>query len=305
MPKFCNQCKSQPFWFRLVRVREYDGESWDWYVVPEDDGIPEEILLKILGSRKPILFAEGEEHSLDCILFSYLYPEFIVVPCGGCEHVIHNTRAFTKLNHLHHLECLGIVDYDHRTDQEVEYLQKRDIYVLEVSEVENLLLHDGVLQYVGRTLGFDDRVPKIIESAHQIIFDRLREGRNRVAASVARRVIESSFTSFDAKVKDGQQLEENWDGFVESIDVQGIYAAALEKIDGIIHNRDYESALKVYDNKGLVRQVSALFDMKPHGFVDWVKRFVSSERDEGLIAILQQYIPSIEVDHSLGEALAE
>jgi len=21
MPKFCNQCKSQPFWFRLVRVR--------------------------------------------------------------------------------------------------------------------------------------------------------------------------------------------------------------------------------------------------------------------------------------------
>jgi len=105
-----------------ICLREYDGESWDWYLVPEDDGIPEEILLQILGSRKPILFTEGKEGSLDCFLFSYLYPEFTVVPCGGCEQVIHNTCAFAKLNHLHHLECRGIVDRDHRTDDEVAYL---------------------------------------------------------------------------------------------------------------------------------------------------------------------------------------
>ena len=38
----------------------YNGAEWDWYVSEPEVGFPERLTLEILGSRKPILFVEGE-----------------------------------------------------------------------------------------------------------------------------------------------------------------------------------------------------------------------------------------------------
>ena len=39
------------------------------------------MLLALIGSRKPILFVEGDRGSWDSFLFSRIYPDFTVVPC--------------------------------------------------------------------------------------------------------------------------------------------------------------------------------------------------------------------------------
>ena len=278
-----------------VCLREFDGEKWDWYLVPKDNPIPEDVLLQIVGSRKPVLFVEGGQSSLDYFLFGYLYPDFTVVPCGPCSHVIRATQAFASLNHLHHLKCRGIVDRDYRTDETVEYLQGKGISVLEVSEIENLLLHKAILEHVGAKLEFGDDLPEIITAAQKTVFDLLEKNKMRIAASAATNEVESRFTSFDAKAQDERQLEKNWQKFVKSIDVGGLYAAALKRVQDILNNRDYEGALKAYDNKGLIYQVSSLFDLKSHGLVDYIKRLISNENDQDILAVLEQYVPGIEI----------
>lgn len=278
-----------------VCLREFDGKNWDWYLVPEDNPIPEDILLQIVGSRKPVLFIEGDQSSLDYFLFGYLYPDFTVVPCGSCSHVIHATRAFASLKRLHHLECRGIVDRDYRTDENVEYLRGIGISVLEVSEIENLLLHEAILKHVGTKLDFEDELPKITEEAQKMVLEQLEQDKRRIAASAATNAVESSFTSFDAKAKDEQQLEKNWQKLVKSINVGKLYTAELKRVQGILDNGDYENALKVYDNKGLIYQVSPLFDMKSHGLVGYIKRLISNENDQDILAVLGQFVPSIEI----------
>jgi hypothetical protein len=229
-----------------VCLKEFDGKSWDWYVVPKDTPIPDEIMLQIVGSRKPILFVEGEQSSLDHFLYSHLYPNFTVVPCGSCSHVINSTRSFASLEDLHRLECRGIVDRDRRTDEEITYLQQIGISVLEVSEIENLLLNKEILLYIGFELGFGDDLAPIMDEVETKLFNYLEAAKRRLAASFATRVIESSLTSFDAKVTDRQQLEGSWKDFVESIDVENLYSDYLGYLEKILAERDYEKALQLY-----------------------------------------------------------
>jgi predicted ATP-dependent endonuclease of OLD family len=111
-----------------IWLKSYENNRWNWHLVPENEEIPERLLLEILGSRKPILFVEGERNSLEYFLFSHLFKKFTVTPCGGHEQVIHSTSSFLKLKSLHALECKGIIDRDFRTDEQVEYLKTtRDI----------------------------------------------------------------------------------------------------------------------------------------------------------------------------------
>lgn len=78
-----------------IWLDSYDGSQWNWLEVPESDEISEELLLNLLGSRKPILFVEGDKSSLDHFVYRHLYPEETVIPCGGCSHVIQATLSFT------------------------------------------------------------------------------------------------------------------------------------------------------------------------------------------------------------------
>ena len=80
-----------------VCLRSFDGQTWDWYLVPDNSEIPEDILLEIVGSRKPVIFIEGDRSSLDYFFYPKLYPGFTVIPAGGCDGVIHATPPQTVL----------------------------------------------------------------------------------------------------------------------------------------------------------------------------------------------------------------
>jgi hypothetical protein len=78
--------------------------------VPEAQGFPESLLLRVLGSRKSVLFVEGTSGSLDEEVYTHVYADWSVTPCGSCEHVIHATGVFAGMNSLHHLKCNGLID---------------------------------------------------------------------------------------------------------------------------------------------------------------------------------------------------
>ena len=201
-----------------VWVRSFDADrmSWDYEFIRNDDSFPEGMYLDILGSRKPVLFIEGEATgSIDVKLYPYIFPEYTVKPLGGCNKVIEATRAFADLKEIHHLESRGIVDRDRRTEREVEYLRSRHVYVPEVAEVENLLMLEGVIRSVAR---------------------RMKRNENKVFEIVKNNVIQLF----------AQEIESH------DTDVRGLYNMICSQFRTFVKNRDYRSILKVYNQKSML-----------------------------------------------------
>ena len=152
-----------------IWLKSYDNDRWDWYVIPERDEIPENLLLEIIGSRKPILFVEGDKKGLDYLIFSHLFKDYTVIPHGGCADVIQATCSFSQLKNLHGLDCKGIIDRDFRNDEKIQKLKDKAIFCLDFSEIENILLSEDVLKIVGDFLHRED-IYKIIENAKNTAF---------------------------------------------------------------------------------------------------------------------------------------
>ena len=50
---------------RKIWVKSFDGSSWTWDEVEPQEDLPDHLVFQVLGSRRPVLFVEGEANSLD------------------------------------------------------------------------------------------------------------------------------------------------------------------------------------------------------------------------------------------------
>lgn len=114
-----------------IWIKSYDGANWDLEKIISNE-LPEKLLFDILGSRKNILFVEGEESSFDTQLYSILYPDYFIIPCGSCMQVIMRTKSFNSTKNIHNNNVYGIIDRDFRTEAEINRLEKDNIYTLKV-----------------------------------------------------------------------------------------------------------------------------------------------------------------------------
>lgn len=134
-----------------------NDDKWDIVKIEENDDIPEDILNLIVGSRKPILFVEGEsgKNSLDRI-YKSVYPEFKVILAHNCAEVIKLTKAGNKLGEHHRLKCFGLIDADGKTQIELDILKEESIHALPVAIIENLFLIPDVARILYQITGVSD-----------------------------------------------------------------------------------------------------------------------------------------------------
>jgi len=269
-----------------IWLKSYKDNQWDWYLLPESGDIPERLLLEILGSRKTVLFTEGDRDSLDFFIFSHLFKDFTVTPCGGASAVINSTRSFSNLQHLHSLECKGIIDRDFRSDEQVNHLKSLDIFCLTVSEIENLFLSEEVLRAIGIYLHRED-INNIIKQAQTLVFTHMEREKERLISSIVAARIEDRFSQFNAKALGETALKESLADLVSKIDISGLYAETNNFINTILTTRNYSAALRLYNNKGLLRQVSGFFGFKPHDLMEYIKRLVVSKSNGAIVEALQ------------------
>lgn len=125
----------------------------------ENNEIPEELILKIIGSKKTkILFVEGENNSTEQKLYQQIYPEFKVQSVVSCQDVINYTKSLRKnLHGNYNKDFFGLIDRDFRSDEEIEKLRKDRIFCLPVAEFEGLFFREEIIKfycdYYNNTLG--------------------------------------------------------------------------------------------------------------------------------------------------------
>ncbi|MDE5976268.1 MAG: DUF4435 domain-containing protein, partial [Muribaculaceae bacterium] len=80
-----------------VKSYEADSRTWEYEVLPPGH-IHEELFVDLIGTRKPVLFIEGDaRHSIDARLYPLVFPDCTVRPLGSCDKVIETTRTFNDL----------------------------------------------------------------------------------------------------------------------------------------------------------------------------------------------------------------
>ena len=106
----------------------------------------------------------------DTLLYTHLFSEYYIVPCGSCSKVIEQTKAMRANTQLHDLECYGLIDCDYRSEREKTALKEKRVYTLSVSEVENLFIVEELLKVVNQLQGFTDN--SRVEQAKKYIIEK-------------------------------------------------------------------------------------------------------------------------------------
>ena len=277
---------------RKIWLKGYDGSHWDWEEVSEAEDLPEEVFLEILGSRKNVLFVEGDKGSLDYKIYQAVYPDFLIIPCGGCDKVSESTKAMRDNSKLHHLKAFGIIDRDYKPKDEINKLKKSGIYPLEVAEVENLLCVPELLEVVANRLSRDAK--EVYQDVSDFVINKVADNLEDQASKRSAYEIEFKLNMFDAKAKGEANLTKALKSVVDKIDVKKIYRNNYNRYQKIIDDKDYNDALLYYNNKGLYKEIAKFFDFYKDGYGKCIVRLLSTEHKDAIVAGLKKYTPTIE-----------
>ncbi len=232
-----------------IWTKAFEGNNiWDYEILDENMPIPEQLYLEILGSRKPVIFLEGDNSSIDYQIYEQVYSSYTLKPLGNCEKVIHSVKSFTEQKGFHHIDSFGLIDRDRRLDFEITKLNEKNIWVLDVAEVENLLLIEPIIKSLASHMGKNpDEVFKKVR-ANILEFFRLQLESQimlHFKEILKQKLLEvSNFTSNEIAAT----LSEV-DGLYADINKQKIYNDIKFDFENIISTEDYDSTLRLFNLK--------------------------------------------------------
>ncbi|MEO1700613.1 MAG: AAA family ATPase [Pseudomonadota bacterium] len=224
----------------LVRQCSWAGHSangWDVDILEPGLDVPDDIKRALLGSRRRILFIEGDTQSLDYPLISALFPELSVRPMGSCGEVMRSVSGLVGTDGLHWLEPIGLIDRDDRTEDEIVELEKSRIFALEVSAIESIFYSIEAVnalasqQAILGGLDTDELIGKAIEAGISSLDAEACEilAARRSAKSARNEVLGQLPDWSDIRKSGGEDIE---------LHVQTKYKAELETVSDAVKARD-------------------------------------------------------------------
>lgn len=271
-----------------VWLKSFDGTCWEWELIKDKDDLPDELLIEVLGSRKPVVFVEGVNGSHDVSLYREIFTEFLVIPRGSCEQVIQAVRALQSNSQLHHLMVYGLIDRDRRSELEIAALQADNIYTLDVAEVESLFCTQEVLALVSSRLARDVKAD-FDQSVTHVFRQLAAELDTQVSLRVVAEV-KFKLNCFDASARGVAKLSTALQTLTQGIDIGALYAQFNEEFDATIKARDYRGLLRLYNRKTLPNQIGNALGLRAGELVDLVVRLARSDERSAVASAIKPYL---------------
>lgn len=228
--------------------KSYNNNVWDYEILDNKMPIPEQLYLEVLGSRKPVLFIEGDESSIDYQLYQHVFPENTLKPLGSCDKVIQTVKAFNEENSFHHIESNGIIDRDRRKNDDVIRLNSKQVWVLDVAEAENLLLIEVVVKAVASHMeqNPDDVFEQVKQNVINFFSSQLE---NQILIHFQEQLRREMINASSFNMKEISSVITEVDTSYSNIDKQKIFNDIQTKFKEILNNKDYDSILRVFNLK--------------------------------------------------------
>ena len=270
-----------------IWIKEYDGDNWVLEKI-ENAGLPEELLMDILGSRKNVLFVEGEKGSYDYQLYTLLYPDYLIIPCGGCAQVIARTKAFRANSELHNYSVYGLIDRDYRSSHEIESYKRYNIYALDVAEVENLFLVEGLVRFMADRIGGDSN--KTFEKVKDFVVNI--KFKNKLNQQILQSVISEvkyQLNQIDISGDDESEVKNKIDTL--TIDFDEIKHDKTKAFQDTLKNDNYNEILRIFNQKDLSKNIGALIGYDKQNYQHAVINLLKKDCTKEIADILTPYLP--------------
>ena len=271
-----------------IWIKSYDGKNWDLEKIISNE-LPEKLLFDILGSRKNILFVEGEESSFDTQLYSILYPDYFIIPCGSCTQVIMRTKAFNSTQNIHNYNVCGIIDRDFRTEYEINRLEKDNIYTLKVSEVENLFIIEELINFLA------DHLAKNFNYVFSDIKNYIIKERfgNQIRSQVKKNVVSQIKHKLSIAEISEINTKDSFINAIESINADSIYEETLHSYEEALISNNYKKVLEMFNEKGLAKSIGHHLSLKDNDYLNTVISILRNKEQEEVFGIFKNYVPRL------------
>lgn len=229
--------------------------DWDFEILPENEVIPEVLIMELIGSRKNICFCEGNSRSsLDYKLYCILFPQYTVIPVSGHRNVIdyvdsyNNTSSFIT-------QAVGIIDGDHHLPRQIEKWKQKKIFTLPINEIENILCDDYILQTAIDAFCCEENA---LETFHNNFWKLLADNKEQQATAYVNEHLNNLFKdNFLHEKQNITNLITEMQNITSSTYIQTLYDETIAKINRFIEHKDYNSALYFVNFKGrLTREIA-------------------------------------------------
>ena len=276
-----------------VWVKNYDGTSWDWEEI-ESSNLPEECLLEILGNRKNVLFVEGTADSPDTQLYRLIYPDFFIVPSGSCTKVIEYTKAMEENGQLHHLKAFGLVDRDFRSEKEITALEKKGIKVLDVAEIENVFCIEPVLQAINKQMNFTNF--EHIDAAKTFTITQFKEQQKVQVLNAITAEMHFLLSTYPLDNKSLDLLDTAITDLPNQLHYEDTKVNIINIFQDALTDEDYMKILKLFNQKGLVKQFGSYFGLQNNSYIGLALRLIKDEDNQELRQELRDFLPTFEIN---------
>jgi len=268
---------------KILWIQGYKTNTWKWKVLDQNNVIPEDLFLEVLGSRIPILFVEGDKGSLDVQVYQSFYENFTVIPCGSCNKVIEAVKGLKDHEDLHTKGVFGLIDRDFRPSEQLDNLEKSGIYNTAVNKIENLFLVPELIDIVCQHLSKVDAKVKVQSKVKDLFEDK----KEKIKLKAAQYKIINDLNTSIPLITDEITLQELMN------ETPRIIKNAYNAVELPSSSDDYISILKFYPQKGLVKLVQGEIDLTNDGYKDLVLGLLTSDKRSNIIASLAKYLPNI------------
>lgn len=263
----------------------YSDPAWDISEIPDSE-LDEQTITLILGSKKPILFVEGEKTSLDMETYRLCYPEWTVIPKGACKDVIQAVSSLRKLNKdmpILNIKCAGIVDRDTRDSSQIHELEEQGIKVLLCSEIENIFSLSSVVHEVLKIEGFNgNELNNKKEQFKGRLLDYIKNdlSDDKLEKFVVKRIhrrIDNYLKNIDlSNTQNSKEMKGKLTSEMVALTDSKINEWISEMKDEIqecINNQDIDRLLYIYENKGLLNETALILkSTRKPDFENWLMR---------------------------------
>lgn len=272
-----------------IWIKEYDGTHWKLEKL-DDYELPEELLFDILGSRKNVLFVEGERNSYDTQLYSILYPSYYVIACGSCTQVISRTKAFRNSPSLHHCQVFGIIDRDYRSDYEIEKYKDDGIYALKVAEVENLFLVEELIRLIADHLG-QSPDESFAQIRKYVIHTRFAHQIDRQICQSVVAHLKYQLTAIELSKRNDDEAKNSLNTALQNINYEETKAEETSKFRGALCEEGYAKVLSVFNEKGLTSSIGHFLGLLDKEYCKSILALLNGKMRHEISDAISTYLP--------------
>lgn len=276
---------------KLFWIEKYDGAEWVYKPLPENDNLPQHLMVALVGNREPVLFCESQdEYKYDDIVFKMMFPEFKVIPAAGCDAVIAKVKAYSIAGLPQ--KAFGIIDCDYKDQSYLEGQETDGIFHLPFFEIENFLFSEEIITGVIATFSRDkENAFANLKSALKNDFISKKE--QWIIRKIAFRLRETFFTGKIKRLKDFPELKVEYTSFSSSVDLDALHASYEAEIQQVIDADDYNTLLRYYDNKGIFTMFLPQLKLENKmPYKEAVFTYLSEHKDV-LTGLRSKYFPGI------------